>query len=131
MKLCQGIKPRNTVSMSEHSTSTPPSLPKFTSINIFLTFRFFSNHSSFFPVLFSGQSFYQHPALSHRLLPPVSRNYSADIARRAFARKVRLVHHDSRYIQVHSSYILDTFGYVTMTFRHILDVFVLYLGISS
>ena len=49
---------------------------------------------------FSGQSFHQHPSLLDCLLPLVSRNYSAYVTRRAFARKIRLVHNDSRYIQV-------------------------------
>ena len=60
----------------------------------------FAQGLKFISVYFPGQSFYQHPPLADCLLPPVSRNYSADIAGRAFARKVRLVHHDSRYIQV-------------------------------
>jgi hypothetical protein len=51
-------------------------------------------------VAFTGQSFHQHPSLLDCLLPLVSRNYSAYVTRCAFARKIRLVHNDSRYIQV-------------------------------
>ena len=47
-----------------------------------------------------GESLDQHPALAHRVLPPLGGDHPPDLPRGSPPRQVCPLHHDPRHIQV-------------------------------